>query len=171
MFREIWKPVPVLGFEEFYEISNFGRVFSVRSGRNLSTRALRNGYPAVNLSVNNQHANCYVHLLVLRSFRGECPEGQEALHGPGGSLDAALANLAWGTHKQNTGPDKQRDHTTARGEQQGAAKLTWALACEIRDRLAAGERGVTLAEELHVSQATISMVRHRRHWAYPPEAW
>jgi hypothetical protein len=81
----------------------------------------------------------YVHRLVLEAFAGLCPAGQEAPHGPDGSLDNRRPeNLEWGTKDKNNGPDKVRDGTLACGERNGQARLTADAVREIRQRYAVG---------------------------------
>jgi hypothetical protein len=46
--------------------------------------------------------NQAIHRLVLETFVGECPEGNEALHNNGNYLDNRLSNLRWGTRSENS---------------------------------------------------------------------
>jgi len=115
---ERWLPVP--GYEECYEVSDYGRVRSldrsVRCAHN-ATRRVRgqlltpirgsHGYFAVSLSRNDKRT---IHTLVLEAFVGPCPPGMECCHGPGGADDNTLANLSWGTRSKNMS-DTIRDGT------------------------------------------------------------
>lgn len=56
----------------------------------------------------------------------------------------------------------------ARGDGHVCAKLTESEVQEIRDRFAAGEAGVALAEEYGVSKKAISHAAHRRTWKHVP---
>lgn len=51
-----------------------------------------------------------VHELVLTTFVGPCPSGLECRHLDGNPARCALANLAWGTHRENEA-DKYRHGT------------------------------------------------------------
>src|SRR5580700_3908634 len=134
---EEWRAA--VGREGEYEVSDLGRVRSldrvitVPDNRWGGTRTLRlRGRilsPAPNsssvLHVQLGRGNdTPVHLLVLEAFAGQRPEGMEALHGPGGRQDNRRVILSWGTHLQNTGPDKVRDGTDPNGDRHGMAKLT-----------------------------------------------
>lgn len=111
-----------------------------------------------------------VHLLVLDTFVSQCPEGQEALHGPGGKRDASLTNLSWGTREKNTGPDRARDHQSNRGERHGLTTLTWEQVCEIRSLIGKIPQN-QLALRFGVSKQTITNIKTRHTWAHPPEEW
>jgi hypothetical protein len=177
---------PVTGYEGLYEVSDQGQVRSLKrlvryiDGRLRTfpscvlaqyTSGSTRGYPFITLSRDNRQYPRPVHRLVLEAFQGACPEGMEALHGPGGKTDASLTNLRWGTRAENTGPDRVRDGQSNRGEKSGLAKLTWTQVCEIRERVAAGETQTAVARELGVSFQNVSMIVHRKTWRHPPEEW
>ena len=44
MLNEIWKPVPIEGYEEFYFVSSLGRVKSLRTNRVLKGCINKDGY-------------------------------------------------------------------------------------------------------------------------------
>lgn len=75
---EIWKPV--VGYEGLYEVSNFARVKSLKSGRYGNTVALRkpvvqkNGYVALFLSKNKEKKCFYLHRLVYDAFYENLPK-------------------------------------------------------------------------------------------------
>ncbi len=63
-----------------------------------------------------------VHRLVLETFVGSCPEGMEACHIDGNSLNNKLTNLKWDTKSRNE-LDKYKTKTDNRGSRNGRAKL------------------------------------------------
>lgn len=103
---ERWRPV--LGFEGIYEVSNIGRVRSVKTGkmRKLGTKDGSN-HKQVTLSKDGKKKVRYVHRLVLESFAGECPKGKEACHLNGVADDNRIENLYWGTRKENVADMKR----------------------------------------------------------------
>lgn len=102
---EKWKPIP--GFENWYEVSNLGRVKSLRTSNGQPARILRQnvkhlGYRSVCLYRGNSHQNRrMVHRLVLSAFVGECPDGYVACHRNGDASDNRLQNLYWGSVSEN----------------------------------------------------------------------
>lgn len=98
---EQWKPIP--GYEGLYEISDMGRVLSVRRQQLLKPSAGNDGYLKLKLRGKNQR----VHRLVLLAFVGPCPEGMATRHLNGRRGDNRLANLEWADHATNI-RDKRR---------------------------------------------------------------
>ena len=85
-----------------------------------------------------------------------CGKGHEGCLSP--------KHLIWKTRKENV-DDTMLHGTKARGEKMGSAKLTKAQVLEIRRR-APYERYAVLSEEFGVGIASISMIRHRKHWSW-----
>jgi len=125
---EMWRGV--VGYEGHYEVSDQGRVRSLRlrgkgfHGRYDRPRAEplvlrpvvgRSRYPWVHLA----GATRPIHHLVLEAFIGPCPLGQEASHLNRVRSDARLVNLVWETHAANIA--RRDEHgTTARGDRAGS---------------------------------------------------
>ena len=65
MLEELW--VPVEGFPN-YEVSNYGRVVNVITGRELKPIAHRTGYVRAKLFKNGEYSWFYVHRLVAQAF-------------------------------------------------------------------------------------------------------
>jgi hypothetical protein len=166
---ERWLPAP--GYEGWYEVSNRGRVrnlYWVIKGRMWPGKILAQplswgGYPSVRLRDAGKPKAFFVHLLVLTAFAGLCPEGQEALHGPGGRLDASIGNLHWGTRQENI-LDRIRDGTHNRGARHGMARLTQAQVDEMRARWATGETQTLLASEFGTTVGHVSAIVRNKSW-------
>lgn len=112
--NERW--LPVVGFEDLYEVSDLGQVRSL--GR-IDTRGRRRGpklltpspddkgYLNVCLTPSSQEGDTQrqvtrrVHALVLEAFAGPCPGGLEACHGNDVPDDNRLVNLRWDTRSSN----------------------------------------------------------------------
>lgn len=120
---EIWKPV--VGFEGWYEVSNYGRVKSLRRMTNPSTTGRQRSVPEKMLkfdqNIRDRHFRAplsrgaktqkfLVHRLVLMAFVGPCPPGMEGCHNNGNPIDNRLENLRWDTRSANT-LDKVRHGT------------------------------------------------------------
>lgn len=140
---EEWRPVP--GFENQYRVSNFGQVFSVRSGRVLRPGRMSSGHLSVSLGRGN---TVCVHALVLLAFVGDRPEGKEARHINGVPADNALSNLEWATRSRNAQDKKW--HAGAKGY-----KLRPQAVLHLREKRKAGASVSDLAEEFGVGKTTV----------------
>jgi hypothetical protein len=109
---EVW--LPVIGWENLYEVSDCGRVRSVErvvpfgaNTRRVLSRVLQPGRAAhggvlfVHLTNGERRQVRRVHLLVLEAFRGPRPPGLEACHWDDDNENNHLENLRWDTHGAN----------------------------------------------------------------------
>lgn len=170
MENEIW--VPVKGYEEFYDISSFGRIISKqkiltmpKGTRRCNARLLNatkqiNGYTAVTLSKSGAIKKENVHRLVLLSFVGAYPDGYEVCHNNGLRDDNKLSNLRWDTRSGNHS-DKKRHGTSQEGERHGMSKLTWQQVKEIR---ASEKTSKDLAEIYQTDYSNICLIRRNKAW-------
>ena len=79
MKKEYWKPV--VGYEGLYEVSNWGRVKSIKFGKEIIlTQHIRCGYYIVSLWKNGKGKTYSVHRLVAEAFL-EIPEELRHLEG------------------------------------------------------------------------------------------
>lgn len=111
---EVWHSVP--GWENLYEVSNFGNVRSVTRtvplGKSVKTVQGRVLSPqkfgtknhkrlAVKLSRNGEAKVRLVHHLVLEAFVGPRPPGLEGCHNNGNPYDNRPENLRWDSRSAN----------------------------------------------------------------------
>ena len=113
---EIWKPVR--GYEEYYEVSNLGRVRSLdrwisvcpkgknsyqvlHCGRILRPLTLRNGYLRVCLQVEKNRSDFLVHRLVAEAFLERKPEMNQVNHIDYQRQNNRVDNLEWTTPHLN----------------------------------------------------------------------
>jgi hypothetical protein len=124
------------------------------------------GYPAIEVAGGRRHL---VHTLVLRVFVGECPEGMQCCHADGNRTNNALANLSWGTPKDNAA-DRDRHGTTVRCERHGCAKLTPGQVREIRVAMAQPKRSVSaIARQFGVDRKTCRDIANGNIWKALPD--
>ena len=112
LLKEIWKPV--VGFENLYEISSFGRVkslaHSVKSsnGKTLNYRErivkqveTTSGYKFIVLTKNKESKNFSVHRLVAESFIENTNNYTDVNHKDGNKKNNCVENLEWCTRSEN----------------------------------------------------------------------
>lgn len=113
--------LPILDWEDYYEISNQGRVKRIAGGRGVRDlgrcKTLQNhkGYYQTSINKPGTQSILHVHREVARAFIGE-PDDADGLyvcHKDGNSLNNNVDNLYWGTSSDNA-CDRIYHHTTTR---------------------------------------------------------
>lgn len=99
MPKEIWKPVK--DFEELYEVSNLGRVRSLRRNIIMKTRIRDDGYVACTLSNERKVQGKLVHRLVAEAFIPNHKNKPEVNHIDGNKENNNVKNLQWVTPSEN----------------------------------------------------------------------
>lgn len=102
--REQWRPV--VGYEDTYQVSSTGRVWTNRRTRTLKQQPHIDGYQQVTLCRRGHEKKHFVHHLVLSAFTRPRPAGMQACHNNGDPTDNRVENLRWDTISAN-----QRDRT------------------------------------------------------------
>ena len=161
---EIWKPVVGWGA---YEVSDYGRVLRIATGRILKPWIDADGRPHVNLHLHEKKSNSLVSHLVADAFLPpKKPTDQVLRHLNDDPADNRIENLAYGTYSDNK-QDSVRNETFARGITHGMAKLTEDNVREIRRLYATGNfTQRELARQFGVGVPTICMIVLRQTWKH-----
>lgn len=120
-------------------------------------------YPSVVLSRNGSVFNRSVHILLLTTFIGPCPEGMEACHNDGNSHNSTLSNLRWGTPESNWA-DRRRHGRSSAGEGNGQAKVSHAAVEEIRRLAIMGTPRREIRERFFLSKAQVRRIITYESW-------
>jgi len=108
---EIWKDIK--GYENKYQISNHGRVKSLKFNNTKKEKILKmpkkNGYYCVSLWKNNKSKQYYVHILVAICFLNHNPCGYKKVidHIDNNPLNNKTENLQIVSHRFNCSKDKK----------------------------------------------------------------
>lgn len=158
-----WVP----GYEGDYAVSDSGRVFSCKGGSPVERKLQESpqGYRHIQAWKDGSGSKLYVHRAVLLAFRGSPADGHECRHLDGDPSNNSLANLKWGTRKENS-QDRIKHSTQTKGASHPDARLTAKDVREIRDRHADGEPRELIAEDFPISEAHISTIVAGRSWAH-----
>ncbi|HUT58687.1 MAG TPA: NUMOD4 motif-containing HNH endonuclease [Phycisphaerae bacterium] len=103
--REQWKPI--VGLEDWYEVSSHGRLRRVHVGpatyvgREVRPYIHKSGYLNVSLSRHGERLRRPIHLIVADAFLCPRPEGHEINHKDGCKLNNHIDNLEWVTPHEN----------------------------------------------------------------------
>ncbi len=151
--KEVWRPV--VGYEEHYEVSNFGRVRSVDRVVTLNDRwggtferrfrgVLRvlsvdpNGYPVVHLYRPGSVKLLKVHRLVAQAFHPNPKNLPQVDHKDNDPSNPRANNLQWATGQGNMDFMVARGRS-CRGAKVNTAKLTARKVRALRARAAKGK--------------------------------
>lgn len=99
--EEIW--CPIKGYESMYEVSDKGRVRSIKFGKERILKPLRNtcGYLQVDLWKNGEHKMYLVHRLVAQTFTPNPDNLTEVNHKDEDKDNNSVQNLEWCDRKYN----------------------------------------------------------------------
>lgn len=97
--EEIWKDIK--GYDGLYQVSNFGRIKRVTTGRILKGSKDSIGYIRVNLHKNNIPSTEKVHRLVAEAFIPNLENKPQVNHRDEDKTNNMASNLEWMTAKEN----------------------------------------------------------------------
>jgi len=158
---EIW--LPVVGFENLYEVSNFGNVRTIKTGRlKKLTKSGNDNRPYIGLWKSNKVTIFRPHTLVLTAFVGKRPDKYEGCHNDGNPSNNHLDNLRWDTAQSNQ-LDRIKHGTSNRGEKCAAAKLTEEQVAAIRKDTRLQRE---IASDYGVKENTISRIKSGKRWTH-----
>lgn len=173
---ECWRPVPYAPFDRVYAVSCRGRVKRSILYRN-SNRATGgilkrhyddHGYARATMTANGRRKNAAVHKMVALAFLSPPAPGQtDARHLNGNPRDCTVANLAWGTHREN-GQDMVNHDRSTRGARNRHAKLTDDIIRTIRADAARGELRQEIAAHYGITPSNVGYIVARKTWKHVP---
>jgi hypothetical protein len=178
MTVEVWKSV--VGLEDYYEVSNLGRVRSFDreyidrldrtlrfKGRDL-TPLLRNGYLTVGLKQPGEQVVIkYIHRLVAVAFIDN-PENKPCVnHIDGVKTKNNINNLEWCTQKENTAHAiKEGLMVFPKGSQKSWAKLSPELIDRAKSLRESGSTYQQIADLIGVSLSVLHRAVNGKTWKH-----
>jgi len=173
MEEEIWKDI--VGYEGFYQVSNYGRFRSLDRlingrwhpypilGCNIKPVIKTTGYSQVGLQKNGKQKVVLAHILVAKHFILNPFNKKCVNHIDCNKTNNHFSNLEWVTYKENS------MHMVKMGRCNPPiefmlphTKLSDVQVLEIMNRLNGGEKGCNLSKEYKVSQQTICDIKNNR---------
>ena len=158
--EEIWKPV--LGYENIYSVSSFGRIrrelktCGTQPGRIVNSWMGTDGYFKASLSSKSKVRKFSVHSLVAQAFIGVRMCGFEVNHKDSIRTNNNISNLEYISYQ---------DNSRHNGITNGCSKLTEEDVRQIRQKYVPGTYSqYRLAREFNVQRPTIHKVLKRISW-------
>lgn len=165
--EEIWKPV--VGYEGLYEVSNEGRVKSIRKSKDKNRNITIQEkivkpwglYKQVYLPVRNKD---YVHRLVAKAFIPNPENKPYVNHIDNNPGNNKVGNLEWCTQKENVAHSSKqyRNHF---GEKNGMRKLTNKNVEYIRNNSGKIKRKI-LSKMFKITLSNLSSIINRKSWKH-----
>ena len=171
-YEESEKWLPVKGYEESYEVSNFGRIrrssdcAKSLTGNILSQIQVIHGYLKSHLYKNGFGKLIFNHVLVMNAFIGKKPIGMVINHRDGIKTNNHLRNLEYITQSENIKHAHLLGLKTQKGEKNNASKLKMNDVVEIKKRLTLGHFHKDIAKDFNVSRQTIGQIKNGLIWEY-----
>ena len=166
---EIWKPVTIKPFNEVYEVSNKGRVRSIKykPKRVLRQMCDKNGYKVITLYHKEFKKTCKVARLVALAFIPN-PLSKPEVNHLKRKTDNRVESLEWATHSENMKHAYSHKFIPPmKGERHGMAKLTENQVREIRklykeDHLTQKEIGI----RFNICNQQVSHIVNFKSWSH-----
>ena len=166
--NEIWRDIK--GYDGVYQVSNWGRVKSLKFGKELFLKPVNNGwgYHRVSLCKNKKGKNITVHRLVAEAFIKNPQNKRTVNHKNGIKADNRLSNLEWNTMSENNKHAFANGLKCKKGERHHINKLTKKQVLEIRKLCAQGiaRKDIISKLGLDVTPEAISLIKHRKNWSH-----
>jgi hypothetical protein len=175
---EVWKDI--VGYENFYQVSNLGRVKSLKSylitkagvvkprHEKIMNQSLKsNGYKTIMFSVNNVQKRFYVHRLVAISFIKNLEKKSEVNHLNCIKTDNRFENLEWNTSTENKN-HAMNNNLFPKGEKSYSSKLTEKNILAIRRlyKINPNFNKRNIAKKLGVRDTTIHKIIKNKKWKH-----
>ena len=97
--KEEWRDIE--GYEDWYEISNLGRVRSIDNRKILKTNFSKDGYERVTITKDKITRNMSIHRLVAKAFIPNPYKLPQVNHIDGDKTNNNVDNLEWCTNQEN----------------------------------------------------------------------
>lgn len=129
--QEIWKDIQ--GYEGYYQVSNLGRVKSLRSNTILKINDIKGGYSQVGLSINGKQKTKRIHRLVATAFLDNEFNLTQINHKDKNRHNNRVDNLEWCDYKYNI--QYSRARKVNQYDMQGNFIKTWNCVSDIEREL------------------------------------
>jgi len=159
--KKEWKPI-----KDFprYEVSIYGHIRNIVTGKAIKPHINRLGYAQVSLYKTRKFPHTKtVHRLVMSTFKGY--RHTEINHKDGNKANSKLKNLEYTTKQQNMDHAKKLG-LIAKGSTIFTCKLTEKKVREIRKLSKLKVRQIDIAKRFGIDRSHVSKIKDKKYWRY-----
>lgn len=171
---ETWKPI--IGFEDSYEISNYGNVKSIdrivpttnrHKKEHIMKPSVKKGYLVIRLQYLGKNKYSLIHRLVAEHFLIKQYENHEVNHIDGNKKNNYVNNLEWVSRSDNHIHAHQLGLKKSNlGEKSNLTKLKTEEVLIIRELCNKGEYYNTIAKKFNISISQVKRIHKRINWKH-----
>jgi len=175
--EEVW--MPVVGWENAYEVSNRGNVRSIdrlvnsknntkalRKGKMLKSKIDKYGYVIYSLISPRKKSYVGAHRLVAMAFITNKENKPTVNHIDGNKLNNNIGNLEWATWTENNRHARSTGlNISSKGEKHYQAKITEVKALEILT-LSKTKTTKEISNQLNISPSIVGKIKRRETWKH-----
>lgn len=163
--EEIWKDIK--GYEGLYEVSNYGKVRRLTSGRMRTPVSNTYGYYNIYLCKNGKQKYFSAAYLVISTFVRERPDGYHINHIDFNRKNNYVENLEYLTPSENSKYSwKHGRLAKITGENHRSNKLSIKDVIQIRKDKLSGQSTLFISKKFKVSNTNIKLICRRKIWKH-----
>lgn len=162
---------PVVGYEGHYEVSNFGKIISLKDNKRLERKPslVGKGYLSLTVSKDGISKQFRVHRLVAIAFIPNPNNLPEVNHKNRIKTDNHINNLEWCTSKENTLHWVRSGANFSKGSEHHKTNLTDEIVLNIRHDFDNLNFNYTqLSKKYHVGLFAIRLIISNKSWKHLP---
>ena len=177
MKKETWNNIK--NYEGLYEVSNTGRVRSVKRSithkngkirvypsKEKSTEINNCGYPRTGLSKDGKQIKYFIHRIVAEAFIPNPDNLKQVNHKDGNKLNNDVSNLEWVSQVRNIQHSIDIGLRKVTGSDNSQSKLTEVDVVRIKRMIILGETLTRISELYEVSVSVISRIKLGKSWKH-----
>ena len=156
--EETWKDV--VSYENYFSVSDQGRIFNKRNGRIHKQGKLASGYRMLTFSIEGKYHNKLVHRAVAQAFLNNKNSLPCVNHKDGNKANNNVSNLEWITYSGNTKHALETGLSVTPSKDPPSSKVSQKLLKEISAKVVVGckENGLSAwSRRLGVSRTTLDI--------------